>query len=89
IANLGQKSAIERVASYLIFLNNTHQENNLDGDHLCESLTRVELADMLGVTQRTLIRCLKKMESDNIIGLTREGFVINDYSTLLHISEGN
>lgn len=89
IANLGQKSANERVASYLIFLITTHAERNLCHQNLRESLTRDELADLLGVTQRTLIRSLKHMEQENILSLTREGFVINNRDALAALSEGS
>jgi CRP/FNR family transcriptional regulator len=88
IANLGQKNAMERVASYLLFLHETHHERNLRSEELRESLTRTELADMIGVTQRTLIRSLKKLENDETIALTRDGFVILDRTTLEHLSAG-
>ncbi|MCK4705411.1 MAG: Crp/Fnr family transcriptional regulator, partial [Gammaproteobacteria bacterium] len=51
IANLGQKNALERLASYLVYLHETHHERNLKDSHLHDLLSRVELADMLGVTQ--------------------------------------
>ena len=89
IANLGQKSALEKVASYLIFLNETHEERNLRSEVLVESLTRSELADMIGVTQRTLIRSLKELEAKNIISLAKEGFVILDFTALDHLSAGH
>ncbi len=85
IANLGQKNALERVASYLIFLYETHNKRNLDNSFLQDSLSRIELADMLGITQRTLIRSLKKLESNELIQLTRNGFMIHDIDTLTEI----
>lgn len=88
IANLGQKNALERVASYLLFLHETHHERNLRSEVLRESLTRTELADMIGVTQRTLIRGLKKLENDKIIALSRVGFVILDQNALEYLSAG-
>lgn len=89
IANLGQKSAVEKIASYLVFLHQTHQERNLRSEVLIESLTRSELADMIGVTQRTLIRSLKELEAKNIISLAREGFIILDFNALNHLSAGH
>ncbi|HEY9052800.1 MAG TPA: Crp/Fnr family transcriptional regulator [Gammaproteobacteria bacterium] len=88
IANLGQKNALERVASYLVFLHETHNKRNLDNSFLQDSLSRIELADMLGITQRTLIRSLKKLESDQLIQLTRNGFMIHDMDTLTEIGCG-
>lgn len=88
IANLGQKNAVQRVASYLVFLNETHHERNLRDNILKESLSRIELADMLGVTQRTLIRGLKKLEEDGYIELQRSAFVIHDLPALERIGAG-
>lgn len=88
VASLGQKTAIERVASYLRFLHDTHPGSPLDREVLTEPLTRSEVADMLGITQRTLIRSLKKLEADQVIALAREGFIIRNRAVLVRISEG-
>ncbi|MDH5573288.1 MAG: Crp/Fnr family transcriptional regulator [Gammaproteobacteria bacterium] len=88
ISNLGQKSALERVASYLLHLHDTHHEGNLENDLVSDSLSRVELADMLGITQRTLIRGLKKLEADGYIKLAKDGFVIVQLDALTCISTG-
>jgi CRP-like cAMP-binding protein len=85
IANLGQKKAVERVASYLVFLSETHNAGNLRSEVLSQSLTRTELADMLGITQRTLIRSLKQLEKNHVIGLDRGGFIIRDLAALARI----
>jgi CRP/FNR family transcriptional regulator len=89
IANLGQKNALQRLASYLVYLNDTHQERHLKNCHLKDLLSRIELADMLGVTQRTLIRSIKQLESEGHININRQGFSILDLSALEKISSGN
>lgn len=89
IANLGNKNALERVASYLVFLYDTHRKRNLQLNILAESLTRIELGDMLGITQRTLIRSLKTLEEQKIISLARAGFIIHDMPALVRIAEAN
>ncbi|MCW8956691.1 MAG: Crp/Fnr family transcriptional regulator [Gammaproteobacteria bacterium] len=88
IANLGQKNALERLASYLVYLHDTHSERHLKNSCLQDSLSRIELADMLGVTQRTLIRSIKQLESDNYICISREGFIVLDQQALERISAG-
>ena len=88
ISNLGQKNALQRVASYLVYLYNTHYARNLQGKALKDSLSRIELADMLGVTQRTLIRSLKTLESEGYIALTRNGFEIRRLDALELIATG-
>ena len=88
IANLGQKNALERLASYLVYLRETHHERNLKDTHLHDLLSRVELADMLGITQRTLIRSIKQLESDGYIGVSRQGFLVSNLKALEKISSG-
>ena len=86
IANLGQKNALERLASYLVYLYETHLERNLKNNYLRDLLSRVELADMLGITQRTLIRSIKQLEFDGYIGASKQGFLIIDLNALEKIS---
>ena len=88
IANLGQKNALERLASYLVYLHETHQDRNLKSSYLHDLLSRIELADMLGITQRTLIRSIKQLETDGYIGASRQGFLILDLGALKAISSG-
>ena len=87
VANLGQKNAQERVASYLVFLHETHMEKSLRQNTLGESLTRAELGEVLGITQRTLIRSLKQLETTGHISLAKNGFVILNLTALKRISE--
>lgn len=86
ISHLGRKSAIERVASYLVFMADTHVETLRRDKLLAHSLTRVELAEMLGVTPRTLIRSLRSLEAQRVIALARGGFVILDMPALTRIA---
>jgi CRP/FNR family transcriptional regulator len=88
ISNLGQKNALQRLASYLVYLNDTHQQRHLSSCHLKDLLSRTELADMLGVTQRTLIRSIKQLESDGRININRGGYFIVDLPALQKISQG-
>ncbi|MDH5396386.1 MAG: Crp/Fnr family transcriptional regulator [Gammaproteobacteria bacterium] len=88
IANLGQKNALERLASYLIYLNDTCNERHLKNSQLHDLLSRNELADMLGVTQRTLIRSIKQLEAKKYIHMNREGFIILNQKALEEISSG-
>lgn len=88
IANLGQKNALERLASYLVYLHETHHERDLKNNYLHDLLSRAELADMLGITQRTLIRSIRLLESDNYISTSRQGFLILDFKALENIGSG-
>lgn len=88
ISNLGQKTAVERIASYLVHMYETHHERNLKNYLVHDSLSRIELAEMLGITQRTLIRGLKKLEMDDHIKLSKDGFVIKQFDVLSCIAAG-
>ena len=89
IANLGQKNALQRLASYLVYLSDTYKSRHLENGQLINLLSRIELADLLGITQRTLIRSINQLETEGCIENNREGFLILDLSTLLQISLGN
>ena len=88
IANLGQKNALEKLASYLIYLNDTSHQRHLTNGYLKDSLSRIELADMLGVTQRTLIRSIKQLEFSNYINMSKGRFIILDLKSIEKISSG-
>ena len=87
IANLGQKNALARVASYIFFLYETHLEYHMESTLLHNSLSRIELSEMLGVTQRTLIRSLKQLEKNKLITITKDGFLALDIEELQILSE--
>lgn len=88
VANLGSKTALEKVSSYLVFRLNTHSQRKLEQGLLSESLTRVELAEMLGITHRTLIRSLKELEAAQIIHLVKDGYSIIDLHGLMQHADG-
>lgn len=88
IANLGSKNAESRVASYLVFQHETHKRREDHLNFLADSLTRVEMAEMLGMTQRTLIRSLKNLTQRGAISIAKEGFMILDMAVLTRLAEG-
>jgi CRP/FNR family transcriptional regulator len=88
IANLGQKQAVERLAAYLVYLQETQAGRVLDHGVLSEALSRMELADLLGMTPRTLIRSLRDLEHRRIISLARGGFVIRSPKELERLGAG-
>ena len=88
IANLGSKNAENKVASYLLFQHETHKRREDHLNFLADSLTRVEMAEMLGMTQRTLIRSLKNLTQRGAISIVKEGFTILNMTLLTRLAEG-
>jgi len=88
IANLGSKNAESKVASYLVFQHETHRRREDHLNFLAGTLTRVEMAEMLGMTQRTLIRSLKTLTQRRAISIAKEGFMILDMAALSALAEG-
>jgi len=88
IANLGSKNAESKVASYLVFQRETHKRREDHLNFLADSLTRVEMAEMLGMTQRTLIRSLNNLTKKHAISIAKEGFTILNMPLLTLLAEG-
>jgi CRP-like cAMP-binding protein len=65
-----------------------HKQRKERLNFLADSLTRVEMAEMLGMTQRTLIRSLKNLAQRRVISMAKEGFMILDMATLARLAEG-
>ena len=65
ILMLGRKSALEKIATFLIDL----AERSPDGDHVELPMSRTDIADYLGLTIETVSRSLTQLEREGIIGL--------------------
>lgn len=63
---LGRKSAVEKVASFLLTL---VQRHTIKRDEIRISMTRTDIADYLGLTVETVSRTLSKFRQDGIIAL--------------------
>jgi CRP/FNR family transcriptional regulator len=88
IASLGQKQALERLAAYLMFMLETHVPPTGDEMHVSQALSRNELAELLGMTPRTLIRGLRALEHKGIIAVARSGFLIRNLPRLSSLATG-
>jgi CRP/FNR family transcriptional regulator len=85
----GQRSAGERVASFLISLSERNQRNGIDPRSLELAMTRSDIADFLGLTIETVSRTLTKFKLMNLIGLPQRSRArILDLDGLKLIAEG-
>ncbi len=83
---LGRKSAAERVASFLLQI----ADRSDDGSEEVEiPMTRIDIADYLGLTIETVSRTLSKLRQDRLIALTRSNRVkIRDRDELEQLAAG-
>jgi CRP/FNR family transcriptional regulator, polysaccharide utilization system transcription regulator len=87
ITDIAQKTVRERLAEVLIHL---RKEFDLDKDkYLQITLTREELANIVGTATESVIRLLSEFRQDGLIGLTGRKIKILDEKTLLKISNLN
>ena len=78
-----------RLRPTFVFQHETHKRREDHLNFLADSLTRVEMAEMLGMTQSTLIRSLKNLTKRSIISIAKEGFIVNDMAALTRLAEGS
>ena len=66
---LGRKSASERVASFLLATRAQSLREGGDGRRLALPMTRVDIADFLGLTHETVCRILGSLKSQGIVSV--------------------
>lgn len=76
IGNLGLKNAKEKLAHLLHSLAVEYGVRDETGVRLHLTLSRLEIAEMLGITQETSIRLLKGFKEEGIIDIERKEIVI-------------
>jgi CRP/FNR family transcriptional regulator len=82
ITDLAQKPVRERMAEAILFLKETYGTEN-DGKTLNISLSREEIANVVGTATETAIRLLSEFKSDQIIELQAKKIKIINSEKLL------
>lgn len=87
---LGRKSALERVASFLLHLEQRQRKVAGDKSHQVDlPMTRAEIADYLGLTKETVSRVLTELKSRRLIRLVSlSRVVLLDRQALSDLAEG-
>lgn len=83
ITNLAQKTVRERLAEVLLIIDKTFgqdEEGNLD-----VSLTREEIANMVGTATESVIRLLSEFKDDGLISIKGRKIMLNDRNALVKI----
>lgn len=66
---LGRKTAVERVASFLSAMSEQAMRDGGDGRAVELPMTRVDIADYLGLTHETVCRVLGQLKRDGVVGI--------------------
>lgn len=86
----GQRSAIERVAGFLLALSRRNRRNSQDPASLELPMTRTDIGDFLGLTIETVSRTFTKLRIMGLIELPHSNEVkLHDIDTLEELAEGN
>jgi CRP/FNR family transcriptional regulator len=86
---LGQKSAIEKIASFLLMTSDRLRRNGQDDNPLWLPMTRQDIGDYLGMTTETASRILSQLQRRGAISKLPDGrVVLVNHQMLERLSEG-
>ena len=90
LLSLGRKSALEKMATFLLRISRRNQRENTDECQLHLPMTRAEIADYLGLTIETVSRTITKLKTAGVIQLeSRSRVIIKDLESLEDIANGD
>jgi CRP/FNR family transcriptional regulator, anaerobic regulatory protein len=86
----GQRSAMERVAGFLLAFARRNQRNGQDPSNIELPMTRTDIGDFLGLTIETVSRTFSKLKSMQLIELAQSNQVkLLDMEQLQDLADGN
>ncbi len=87
---LGQKTARERVASFIMGQSAKAKQRNLSATTVETPMRRADIADHLGLTTETVSRTLTNLTNDGLIGVEAgRRIIIRDAATLAALAAGH
>lgn len=85
----GQRSALERVASFLVALSRRNARSGQDKEHFELPMTRTDIGDFLGLTIETVSRTFTKLKQLGLIELPQcSEVVLCDVRALERLADG-
>lgn len=87
---LGRKSAIEKVASFLLEDGEAPADTAASGSYISIPMTRVDIADHLGLTHETVCRAFAQMRNEGVIAVPDPHLIeVRDQEMLEDIAGGD
>ena len=87
---LGRMTPLEKLASFLTRLSECEERRGGDPEHLSLSMSRLDIADHLGLTIETVSRCFTKLRKLGLIQLARAAdVIIRDPNRLSDLASGD
>lgn len=84
-----QRTATERIAAFLLALSRRNERNHEDALEFVLPMTRVDIADFLGLTIETVSRTFTKLRTEGVIDLSQSVLVtIEDIDRLKDLADG-
>jgi CRP/FNR family transcriptional regulator len=85
----GQRSALERVAGFILAFSRRHERNGLDAANFELPMTRTDIGDFLGLTIETVSRTFTKLKVMGLLDLPQCSRVqLRDIDRLESLAEG-
>jgi len=85
----GQRSAMERVAGFLLAFSRRNRRNGQDPANIALTMTRTDIGDFLGLTMETVSRTFTKLKGMGLIELPQTNRVkLIDIDELKNLAEG-
>ena len=89
LLSTGQRSAIERVAAFLLAMSRRNARNGKDATVIDLPMTRTDIGDFLGLTIETVSRTFTKLRQQRIIDLAQSARVhVLDIRAVEELAEG-
>jgi CRP/FNR family transcriptional regulator, anaerobic regulatory protein len=87
---LGRMSPLERLASFLLRLSRAAEERGENGGRLSLPMSRLDIADHLGLTIETVSRCFTRLRKAGVIALPQATeVVVRDGGRLAELASGD
>jgi CRP/FNR family transcriptional regulator len=85
----GQRSALERVAGFLLAFSRRHERTGRDGENFELPMTRTDIGDFLGLTIETVSRTFTRLKTMGLLDLPQCSRVhLRDLDRLESLAEG-